>query len=357
MPVVDVWARPDRLRRFAVTAGAMADGLAWRRGELDDAIGEYRGATEPAYEADCDGLVGAVEAIGLALRALGEWVGRVGDAFELGFPFGGARLMSVDDLAAALPPELRLDGERDPDDRDADGRATEGADLGALGLTLATLAASTTGRREVGQMATILEGSRGGRRLDAVARSSAAVGVRRLLEVVGLVQVGLAEGGQRWDSEPHRPTAERAGRAALDGGLAVAGTAAGTRVGGGLATAACGPALGPAAVACFPVGAGPGAGVGRRAAELLSDRVLGDEPEPWERDPELLAEEIGDADPEALDDVRAVLDGVAADAAERAERHADFVLDHPWLWDDDHAGAPQHEPPPAGPQQPASGPA
>jgi hypothetical protein len=358
--VPDVWARPERLRQFRRTAQAMADGLAWRRGELADAVGEYRSRTEPAYEADCDGLLAALEAIAGAVRALGEWVGRVGDAFELGIPFGGVRLMTAGELAAALPPELRLprtegaggghEGRGDP--------AVAVAGATGMGLTVASAAAAAIRPADLEAVAAVVgRESAADRRVGAAGDAPRPARVTRLLEVLGLLQVGLGEAGHRWEREPDRPTGERVARAGVDGALAAAGTLAGGRAGGMAAAAACAPALGAAALACAPVGAGPGAGLGRRGAEWLSDQLLGPEPESWEREPERLAAEIGDVDEEVLDEVAPAIEEARAGARERARAHADFVLDHPWLWDDDHAGAPHHEPPPPAPDQSARGPA
>jgi hypothetical protein len=353
MPIEDVYARPERLQQLRVTAGGLADGLARRRGELADAIAAYQARTERAYEADCRGVADAVDGVGRAVRELGLWVGEVGDAFErLPSVFGELHLGGIGQLLAGLPPALQLEP------ADSGGRGGEvGAAAGALGLTVASAATRGATPSQLDVLAVTVG------RESAVAAVTRAVDdtpagpvVGRLLDLMGVALVGIDEGVRRWSSEPDRETIERLARATFDGLLAAGGTYGGATVGGGLATAACVPAMGPAAPGCGAVGSLVGGRVGRRVAEVVSDAILGDESEPWERDAEALADEIADVDDEAFDAVEPLLDEAEAEATEAADRHNDFILDHEWLWDDEHRDAPHHAPPPPAPDVPVAGP-
>lgn len=356
MTVPTVFARPERLRQFRVTAGALADGLAFRCAELDAAVDRYRVATERAYEADCGPAADTVAALGLAVRHLGEWVGRVGDAFDDLTTMGGVAFGSSDLLLAALPPELRLTGEAGST---SGASGPGGIDLASAGLTFARAAAVGIGPRQLDALAVIVGPERQlGRVLASAAESPRVAGIARYVAVLDAAQHGVAEGAHRWQSEPDRPWAERGGRAAFDGALTAAGSYGGTVAGERIATQACTPFVGPVAAAavCGPVGATHGAGVGRRAAEAVSDHLLGDEPEAWERDPQAVADEIADVDPVVFDAVEPMIVDAAAAASADADRHADFVMEHPWRWSVEYPDAPVHGAPPAAPEVPVAGP-
>jgi hypothetical protein len=296
-----VFAHPDRLRQFRVTAGAMADGLAVRRESLHAAVAGYEGSTEPLYRADCRAALEGVRALGVALRELGEWVGRVGDAFETLPEIDGVHLGRLERLVAALPPELRTDD---------DWAAAGGGSVGSRARP-----------------------SRG-RGLQPNPGATAATMFLGAVDVGGGLQLlaqGLAEGRARADAERDRGALDRLARGAIDGGASVAGTVGGSNLGQATGAAVCAeaPALVPA---CGAVGSAIGGALGRRAGEWVTDRVLGEEPEPWERDPGRLANEIAELDPAEVEALEPMVEQAREESADRAGRHTDFVLDHPWMW-------------------------
>jgi hypothetical protein len=360
MPTL-VFARPDHLHRFRATAHGAADGLEVRRRALGDAVDRYRARTEPTFEVDCAGADEAVHAVVLAVRQLGAWVGAVGDAFEaIGVSQGdldGVFLAAADRLADALPAALRVvdgAGPRRPamgEDEDDDG-----FDL-ADGLTIASAAGAGLRRSEMRALASVVgRDGAAGRALGAASESPRVPGLARFLDLTAALRAGGGEAANRWEAEPDRPPVERAGRAALDGLLAGGGSYGGAAGGAWLGATLCAPSL-IGIPPCASAGSYAGGWLGGRAAEWLSDRILGPEPDPPGPDRDEVAAEVGDVDGAVLDVLEPVVADAADDASEAGARHADFVLDHPWLWDDDHADAPHHEPPPPTPVLPRTGPA
>jgi hypothetical protein len=351
MPVPLVFARPDRLRRFRLTAGALAEGLTTRQVALADAVDHYRSLTERAYEADCEAAVDAIRALGRAVQELGEWVGRVGDAFDELPSVDGVNLGPVPDLLAALPPELRL-----TDVGNDDGNTSLGdVDLAGTGLTLVRMAALGAHPRDLAAVAAVVGPERAtGRALAGAAQSVSGHALGRFLDGAQAVASGAREGWRRWESEPDREAPERVGRAAVDGLLNAAGGFGGSSAGAAAGSSLCAGSV-VAGPLCASVGARAGGALGATVAERISDWALGDEPERWERDPGALAAEVADADPTA-EGVAPMLEEAAADAEAAARRHADFVLDHPWLWDDEYADAPEHAAPPPAADVPVDGP-
>jgi hypothetical protein len=350
---VTVFARPDRLRRFRVTAGALADGLAVRAAALEGAVDAYRLRTERAFEVDARPLVDAVRALGLTVRELGDWVGQVGDAFASLPALGGVALGSADDLRAALPAGLRFGSGATSG---AGGPGGSGWARGAVGFTVQAVVAGGVDARDLRAVASVIgSGTRVGGALAGAADHPAAMPIGRFLDVGAAAAAGAAETHQRWVGEPDRPAVERGARAALDGALAAAGSYGGAAAGAWAGGTVCAPV--PAvAPACAAVGARAGGWAGSNAAEAVSDLVLGDEAEPWERDPAGLAREVADIDHALVDAVAPFVEEAAGTARAAADRHADFVVDHPWLWDDGYAGVPATAPPPAAADVPSSGP-
>lgn len=74
--------RPARLLRFGDTLGAVADGLARRRGALDDALAAYRARCDVDHRVPTVDTADVVRAFGVGLRDFGVWVADVGLAFQ-----------------------------------------------------------------------------------------------------------------------------------------------------------------------------------------------------------------------------------------------------------------------------------
>lgn len=336
-----VFARPERLQQFRTTAGALAAGLAARTNRLDAAVADYRLHTESAFEVPCSELVDALRHLRAALDELGEWVGQVGDAFD-GLPsFDGIAFCRTEFLG--LLPAVSLPGDRGGRYADLLELAEDLA-VGALGGIRdgATAAADDVA---VG----VARGAAGlAQRAAAAAARNPIFTASQLLSYVSAAQQGIAELRHRWHAEADRPTPERAARAALDGALNTAGTIGGGGAGGWLGNLACGPP-------CAPILAAAGSELGRRGGELAGDLLLGEERPEWQRDPLLLADEISDVDVGAIVALQPSLDGVAADAEALADRHADFVIDHPWVWADTYGDAPVVPSPPPAPDVPTRG--
>jgi hypothetical protein len=327
MTAPDVWARPDRLSRFRHTAEALADGLQERRRSSGAASMAHLAGTERRYEVDCGHLLALVEELAEQLRALGRWVGRVGDAFE-GFTVAeGIAFGRGDALLEAVP-------------------------LGPA-LVFARFAATP--------------GSDGGPGLDVLARdlltarvlvnaSGPVLTLAQLTSLVTTARAGMVEVAHRWHADEGLPGAERVGRASMDGVLNMGGGLAGGALGAAAAGTACGGPSNPAGASCAAVGTHFGANLGQRAGEAIGDLFMGDERASWERDPVGLAGEIADVDDAVVSLADARIDEVVADVTERAQAHADHVMGHPWIWADTYRDAPVHAPPPPPPAIPARGP-
>jgi hypothetical protein len=149
-----------------------------------------------------------------------------------------------------------------------------------------------------------------------------------------IVMAGLREADQRWDAEVDRGLADRAYRAAFDGGMQAAGVWAGARAGEWVGTTVCSSSLFMAS-GCGVVGSRVGGDLGSRAAEWLSDRAIGDEPEPWERDPTRIRDEVADVDGEVGEAFEPTLEEARAEAEREARRRGEFIVRHPELWDHD----------------------
>jgi hypothetical protein len=315
MPADLVAARPERLQTFRSTAGALAEGLEERRAAVGRARMAYQAATEAAFEVDVGAALDAAVALAAGIRELGSWVGGIGDAFErlpLGSVFPGS-------------PELVL-----------------GPELGHLGDVAEGVAAD---HLQAVAAADDVAASAGRTVQRAVVRG--AITASQLATVIAALRTGVAEVRHRWGSEPDRPSFERGARAGLDGALNT-----GAILGGGAAGAAAGTwACGPAGRACAALGQAFGSQLGGQIGEAVGDVILGDEPPAWARDPVGLTADIADPDLDAdvLDVVAVDLDEVAADASVAAGRHANFVVEHPWVWADTYADAPVHAPPPPAP--------
>lgn len=323
-----VHARPDRLQQLRRTAGGLADGLGVRRGALDDAVARYRAGTEPAFAVNGDDLPVTVGAMAAAVRQLGEWVGQVGDAFaeaSAATVLDGVHQVHGGELDELLPPELRV-----------------AAMVGVQGGASARRAEPGDDDVDLVEVAVTLGGAPLGR-------------VGRIADAVEAVRAGMDEAARRWAAEPDRPAPERLARAGIDGALNGAGTFGGA-VGGTWAGAAlCAPTVvGP--VPCAVVGGHIGGWVGGRVGELAGDAILGDEPEPWEHDPDALAAAIGDVDADVDEALLPAVEAIAGDAALAADRHVEFVAEHPWLAGDDYADAPPSAAPPPAPVVPRTGP-
>jgi hypothetical protein len=340
MPVPFVSARPDRLGHLRTTAGGIADGLRQREGQLDRAVDRYRARTEPAFQAECGRTDEALAAFAASIAFLGEWVGQVGDAFAEAGGLGGIHLLTEELLFAALPSHLVPGGEFGV----ADGLpALDPGRVAGAGLGLATALATNPHPQQLAALSRLVGPDRqAGRWLSRGAASPAAHDAARYVAVLGALTIGIDEAGHRWRSEPDRHWAERSARAAFDGAVAAGATYGGGAAGQELGTAVCSPIVGPVAAAavCGPVAAAQAAPAARRAGEALTDLLLGDEPEPWEREPDDVAAQIVEVDEELLAEVQPFLDEAAELGAVAADRHADFVMDHPWLWDDAFADAP-----------------
>ena len=322
-----VYARPDRLQRFRDASADAADDLDRRASALDLAVGGYLRATERAYEAPCSSAPDAVGAYAGAMRGLGAWVGRVGDAFEGAGMFDGRRFTTMDRLTAWLPSGLHL-----------------GRELPAAGTLVAAEAIIEGAHpRDLRAIAQVFgAGTSATATVVAAVESSAGRTVGRYLDWGAAVSRGARESEARWRSESDLDLPERFGRAALDGVIATGGTYAGSAAGIGLGNWACSPLGLPVQAVCAAAGARAGASIGGEVAELVSDAVLGPEPAlppPPPRDATAL--------------VTAEIDAAAHAVAEAAESHADFVLERPWLWDDEFADAPSHPHPVGPPQAPA----
>lgn len=310
-----VHARPERLAAFAGAAADASESVARRAAPLGAAVSDYRRATERTYEVDCDSVAAAVRAWATAVGSLGAWVGQVGEAFARLPALGGRHLGPFEQVDGALPVALRLGG-----------AASGGA------LTLAQLAlagAHPRDLRSVGQV--IGTGRATGAWLDAAADTQVAGSIGRYLDWGAAVASGAAESEGRWRAEAHLDTPVRAARSAFDGVLATAGTYGGSAAGVAAGSWLCAPLGPPVQAVCASAGARAGSAAGGAAAELVSDAILGDEPE---------------APPPMPRDGSAVVEARIASAAGRADAaatdHADFVVERPWLWDDEFADAPTH---------------
>jgi hypothetical protein len=358
MPVPVVSARPDRLGQLRATGRGIADGLHQRARHLDGSVDHYGVRTERAFEVDCSGAAEAVAAFALAVEALGAWVGEVGDAFAGAGGFAGVRFLPESVFLQALP--RHLGGGGGAEIVGAIGLGGGPAGSNPPGFTLATAVVTGASPQQVEALAALVGPDRpGGRWLARAASSPTTADAARYLAGVGALTVGVAEARHRWGAEPHRPWLDRAARAGFDGAVAGAASLGGGAGGQAVGTAVCTPVMSPVAAAavCGPVAAALGSELVRNLGEDLTDAILGDEPAPWERDPEELAAAIAEPDPDVLEAVQPVLDESAEAGGVAADRHADFVMDHPWLWDDEFTDAPSipNPNPPSAPQ-PASGP-
>jgi hypothetical protein len=320
-----VFARPDRLQHFRLASAEAADDLARRASALDSAVGAYLRATERAYEAPCASAPQAVDAYAGALRGLGAWVGRVGDAFDDVGVFGGRRFISMDRLTARLPIGLRL-----------------GTELPVAGTLVAAEAVIDGAHpRDLRAVALVFgTGTAAAATVAAAADGPVGRSLGRYLDFGAAVSRGASESEARWRSEPHLDLPERFGRAALDGVVAAGGTYAGSAGGIALGGWACSPLGPPVQAVCAAAGARAGSAVGGAIAETVSDTVLGPEPAP--------PPSPRDGIPLVTGQIDAAADAVTA----AADAHADFVLERPWLWDDEFADAPSHPHPVVPPQVP-----
>ncbi len=75
-------AEPDALERFETVVDAVADGLATRIGQLDDALVTYTSTCAAKYRAPTDGAAATLTGFNVDFRALGRWTGDVGRAFR-----------------------------------------------------------------------------------------------------------------------------------------------------------------------------------------------------------------------------------------------------------------------------------
>jgi hypothetical protein len=177
--------------------------------------------------------------------------------------------------------------------------------------------------------------------------SSVGRAISRYLDLGAAVTRGASEAEGRWRSEAHLELPTRLGRAAFDGVVAAGGAYSGSAGGIALGNYACAPLGPPVQAVCASAGARAGTSVGGAVAEIVSDAVLGPEPS----GPRPLVQD-------AAGQLEARIDAAAARVAEAADAHADFVLERPWLWDEEFADAPSVAPPPAptAPEVGAAGP-
>lgn len=280
-----VFAQPERLARWAALAAAVAEGLDVRRAALAAAVARHRLRTAAAYRVDGDALVDEVRALARHIEDLGAWVAEVGRAFAAaGHGIDGRFAATPAALAAAVPVP----------------RAVPPVEPGPTGPAPgpSALAAAGSSRADGG----------------AAARA------------------GLAEALARWHAEGDRPPLERAGRALLDGALNAGGAYLGASHGAAVGAALCGPTE-VGVLPCVAAGGVLGGWLGRQAGEWLSDRILGDEPDADEVDPDAVAAAIGRATAADATVLRPEVEAAAAEAAAAADRHARFVARHPWVAD------------------------
>lgn len=308
-----VFAVPDVLERFRVGAGDGAEELARRAVSLDVAVGAYLRATERAYAAPCEAAPAAVRAFADALGGLGGWVGRIGAAFLGAVLFRGRRVATLEGLLAGLPPGLRLD-----------------APLPVAGaLVAAEVIASGAHPRDLRAVAELFgTATPTGAALALAADGPAGRSIGRYLDWGAAAARGAAQAEARWRSEPDRPLPSRLARAGVDGALNTAGAYAGSAAVAAAGLAACGPGGPAASAACAAAGARAGGIVGGELAEVVSDLVLGPEP--------VVVPRLAEAQASA-----ALVDATTDRARAEADRRAEFVLERPWLWDDEYADAPQ----------------
>jgi hypothetical protein len=298
MPVPVIGARPDRLGALRVTCGGIAEGLAERAGELDRWVHRYRASTEPAFELECAVAGQLVDAFGLAVGALGRWVGQVADAFAEAGGFAGLRFLPSAIYFEALPLHLRVGVATDPW-AGVPELGGSSAGVAGPGLTLATALLSHAHPRQLELVAALVGPQRPvGAWLARGAASPAAADGARYVAGLGALTVGVAEARHRWGAEPDRPWLERAARAGFDGAVMGGATMAGGMGGQALGTALCTPAMSPVAAAavCGPVAAAVASELLRNLGEDVTDHILGDEDAPWVHDPDELAAQVGDVD-------------------------------------------------------------
>ena len=325
-----VFARPAVLDRFRTSCTDVAEDLLRRASALEAATGAYLRATELAYEARTRGAVPTVGAYAHALHNLGGWVGRVGDAFDDAALIDGRRFTTFERLVDDLPLAFRLAG----------GPHAAGA------LVAANAVAEGAHLRDLRAMAGLFGGvSTVAAQVVDVAEGPAGRSISRYLDWGAAMARGATESEARWRSEADRELPSRVGRAVLDGAIATAGAYGGSAAGiaiGGSACASLGP---PVQAVCAASGARAGNAVGGALAEIVSDVILGPEPAP----------PIMPRDGSAI--VEARIEATAAQVTESAIARADFVLERPWLWDDEFADAP-HVPAPVVPASvvPSDGP-
>jgi hypothetical protein len=344
--------RPERLVRFDGTLDAVADGLARRRGTLDDALAAYRATCDVELRAPTVDTVEVLRGFGGGLRDFGGWVGGVGRSFEDAIGSGEHdydEVYTYDDGQVLEYLSLYLDSGADPYrgipegagswlaagvglDHDQDeppawiGYLAAGGDIGDVMSPL--LQGSADGLARLPEFASLtvrFEGAGlvvyGDEALAAAfsaqlhARVRLPVGQASRLATastwvgrIGTGMAGVAGAADQWYADAGLPLPERVVRSGTRGAAAAGGSVAGAAI-------AVGVLCGPGAPACATVAGIAGAFGGSYLADWAVDLLpYMDDPEPAERDLSAVADRIaapGHVDP----GVAATVDLAASDLA------------------------------------------
>lgn len=302
-------ARPERLTNLAETAVAIVEALRTRAGWLTDEWDAYEQTNGAAWRFDFSDLPGAITAWAGSLGNIGEWTGRVGEAFlaaDSDDP-GGRHELDEARLHALMP----CDARRFIDDSDADDTVDWGdpddppAWLEALDFTAMAIGHAGSGVDAVDVSYVVGTGTaaRWSPATPAVlGRFASASGFARFADVLGGGSAGLSglsAGLDQWQDDAgtlNFTDGEVAARATARGtatGLAALG---GSTAGGSIVTTTVCVSSGPVCAGIVIIGVGLFAS---GVADRLVDWVM-PSPAPAEHDPELVTDEIEDVPPTAL---------------------------------------------------------
>jgi hypothetical protein len=350
--------RPERLVRFDGTLDAVADGLARRRGTLDDALAAYRATCDVDLRAPTVDTVEVLRGFGGGLRDFGNWVGGVGRAFKDAIGSGQHdydEVYTFDDGRVLEYLSLYLDPGADPYRGVTEGAgswlaAGIGLDYdqdeppawidylaagGTIGDVMSPLLqGSADGLSRLPQFASLTVRLEGGGLViygdEALAAAfSAQLHARIRLPVgqasrlatastwvgrIGTGMAGVAGAADQWYADAGLPLGERVLRSGTRGASAAFGSVAGAWA---LTSLACG----PGAPACATVAGIVGAFGGSWLFDEVTDELPWmDEPGPAERDLGEVRDRV--AFPDAVDPaVAATVDLTASDLALGATAH------------------------------------
>lgn len=277
MPVVTSSARPDRLQRFGDTTAVLRDAFRFPVVELATVVAQYRRRCDPRYQAPCETLAEDVELWSFQVDELGQWVRRVGVAFEQAGAraptrFGssdlgdGIRHVTPDPSRVGPAPVLAFDVPRSADVDKAPAPAGAGPSAASAAETVVAGAGTLGGHlgTAAGASAEVLGGPVGAQRRDLLRKVGNRVG-----------GAGVAAGGvAQFLHDADVGLAERAARAALGAGVDLAPTVAATALTPTL-VAGCA-TFGPVAPLCVGasfLGVAYGAG---RLVDKVKELVLAD---------------------------------------------------------------------------------